>query len=54
MNRKASVCLIGLIGLAGCTAPEPTASTNPPTTHSETGEDGTVMTFVSLKVPNMH
>ena len=41
------------MGLAGCTAADPVASTDQATQSTVSAEDGAV-SFVSLKVPNMH
>lgn len=53
MKRTTTVCLMGLVGLAGCSDPAPNKS-GPATSQTAESADGEAATFVSLKVPNMH
>lgn len=59
MKRSSILCQIALLGLVGC-APQadPAAATSTPPTSTEatvaTEQSADAVTFVSLKVPNMH
>lgn len=61
MKRKASFCLIGLTGLVGCSVESQPVANSDPADAAVQGESLTIasdtenaLTFVSLKVPNMH
>lgn len=54
MKRSTTVCLMGLVGLAGCSDPATPTSSGPATSQSVESADNEAATFVSLKVPNMH
>lgn len=54
MKRSTSLCLIGVAGFIGCAEPNtPVVSSGSPSAQVST-EIGEALTFVSLKVPNMH
>lgn len=55
MNRRTRLCLVGLMGLVGCTGPQaPVANSDATTSVQSSSKDSAAATFVTLKVPNMH
>ncbi len=61
MKRSAILCQLAFVGVLGCSdgaAPDATTPDNEPAAESAAmqtpTEDSAAVTFVSLKVPNMH
>ncbi|GAB5401921.1 MAG: hypothetical protein Aurels2KO_01520 [Aureliella sp.] len=63
MKRSTLLCQMALVGAIGCSGPAPapgpgsspvSAIEMPDETQTITSEDGTAITWVRLKVPNMH
>jgi hypothetical protein len=52
MNRRVKFCLVGLMGLAGCSAQDSPIVDSAPSASNQAAAEAA--TFVSLKVPNMH
>jgi hypothetical protein len=55
MNRRMSFCLMGVVGLIGCSEPNaPVANSDAAVaTQGSPADNNEAVTFVSLKVPNM-
>lgn len=53
MKKRLGVCLIGA-ALVGCGGPGAPVPVDAPSTAQTITEAGEAVTFVSLKVPNMH